>query len=51
MTEYTLNAAGVTASAKSGKKPILITMTTDEFREKKADFPFHRDMLHSLGSI
>ena len=51
MTEYTLNAAGVTASAKSGKKPILVTMTTEEFREKKTDFPFHRDMLHSLGSI
>lgn len=51
MTEYTLNAAGVTASAKSGKKPILVTMITEEFREKKTDFPFHRDMLHSLGSI
>lgn len=26
-------------------------MTTDEFRENKAEFPFHKEMLHSLGSI
>ena len=51
MTEYTVNTAGAIAPSKAGAEPILVTMTTDEFRERKADFPFHRDMLHSLGSI
>lgn len=51
MTEYTVNTAGAIAPSKAGAEPILVTMTTDEFRERKADFPFHHDMLHSLGSI
>lgn len=51
MTEYTLNSAGALTPANSGAQPMLVTMTTDEFREKKADFAFHKDMLHSLGSI
>ena len=51
MTDYTVNTAGAIAPSKAGAEPILVTMTTDEFRERKADFPFHRDMLHSLGSI
>ena len=51
MTEYTLNTSGAIVPAKSGAKPILVTMPADEFREKKGDFAFHKDMLHSLGSI
>jgi magnesium transporter len=51
MTEYTLNPSGAIVPAKSGAEPILVTMPTDEFREKKGDFAFHKDMLHSLGSI
>lgn len=51
MTEYTLNPSGTIVPAKSGAEPILVTMPADEFREKKGDFSFHKDMLHSLGSI
>lgn len=51
MTEYTINSTGAVVPAKGGTQSILITMTADEFRENKADFPFHREMLHSLGSI
>lgn len=51
MTEYTLNTSGAIVPAKSGAEPILVTMPADEFREKKGDFAFHKDMLHSLGSI
>ncbi len=51
MTEYTLSSAGALTPANHGAQPVLVTMTADEFREKKADFSFHKDMLHSLGSI
>ena len=51
MTEYTINSSGAVVPAKGGAQPILITMTADEFRENKAEFTFHREMLHSLGSI
>lgn len=51
MTEYTLNASGALAPAKPGTQPFCATMTTDEFRERKSEFPFHKEMLHSLGSI
>lgn len=51
MTEYTLNTSGAIVPAKSGAEPILVTMPADEFREKKGDYAFHKDMLHSLGSI
>ncbi len=51
MTEYTLSSAGALTPAKSGAEPILVAMTAAEFRERREDFPFHRDMLHSLGSI
>ena len=51
MTEYTINSSGAVVPAKGGAQPILINMTADEFRENKAEFTFHREMLHSLGSI
>ena len=51
MTEYTINSSGAVVPAKGSAQPILITMTADEFRENKAEFTFHREMLHSLGSI
>ena len=51
MTEYTINSSGAVVPAKDGAQSILITMTADEFRENRSDFPFHREMLHSLGSI
>ena len=51
MTEYTINSTGAVVPAKGGTQSVLITMTADEFRDNKADFPFHHEMLHSLGSI
>lgn len=51
MTEYTINSTGAVVPAKDGAQSILITMTADEFRENRSDFSFHREMLHSLGSI
>lgn len=51
MTEYAINSSGAVIQAKAGAQPVLITMTIDEFREKKSEFPFHKEMLHSLGSI
>lgn len=51
MTEYTLTPAGALSTAKSGEQPFFVTMTTAEFRERKSEFSFHKEMLHSLGSI
>ena len=31
--------------------PFLTVMSTAEFRERKEQFTYHKEMLHSLGSI
>lgn len=31
--------------------PFFMIISTDEFREKKEDFPHYKELLHNLGGI
>lgn len=51
MTEYVLDSAGSLTPKKGAGEPFLVTMTTQEFRTGRNNYPFYREMQHSLGSI
>ncbi len=51
MTEYVLDSGGSLTVKKGAGEPFLVTMSTQEFRVGKNNYPFYREMQHSLGSI